>query len=250
MGSSCALLGSVGWVCVPKCALCLTAYVAAVTGVSVPFAQGLWLRVALLFGTAGLFLLGLRWMKCRPVAKVCVLLALVCAGSSGAAEGGSSKKLADGKHWTTQNLNVRIPASYCYAGVEANCRKYGRLYTWESARKGCQALGAGWRLPANEEWQQMAKHYGGVREDAADGGKAAYQALLNGGRSGFNAEFGGTHNPDGTYARLDAHAFYWTASESDPGHAWFYNLGRGGLILNRHGDGEKERGLSVRCVKD
>jgi len=38
---------------------------------------------------------------------------------------------------------------------------------------------------------------------------------------------------DGQYARLEAHGFYWTASESDPASGWFYNFGRGGQALHR-----------------
>ena len=28
------------------------------------------------------------------------------------------------------------------------------------------------------------------------------------------------------YARLEAHGFYWTASETEPGSACFYNFGK------------------------
>lgn len=101
----------------------------------------------------------------------------------------SSKLMADGKQWTTHNLNV---------------------------------------------WRQMAKHYGGIREDSDDSGKAAYKALLIGGSSGFNALLGGGISDDGQYARLGAQGFYSTASESDPVSAWLYNFGQGGLSLNRH----------------
>jgi uncharacterized protein (TIGR02145 family) len=162
----------------------------------------------------------------------------------------SSKRMADGKHWTTHNLNVNTVPSYCYEDAELNCRQYGRLYTWESARQGCQSLGDGWRLPTDDEWRQMAKHYGGVHEDSDDGGKAAYKALLSGGRSGFNALLGGGRSDDGQYARLKAHGFYWTASESDPVSALFYNFGHGGLALYRQSDGEKQRAFSVRCVRE
>jgi uncharacterized protein (TIGR02145 family) len=162
-----------------------------------------------------------------------------------------SKRMPDGKLWMTRNLSVGIDGSHCYEDAEANCRRYGRLYTWEAAQRGCSSLGDRWRLPTNDEWRQMAKPFGGVRNDSDDGGKAAYAALLTGGRSGFDAQFGGGRAPSGgAYARLEAHAFYWTASESDSSHAWFYNLGKGGLILNRHRDGEKERALAVRCVRD
>ena len=64
----------------------------------------------------------------------------------------SSKRMADGKEWTTANLNVNTSSSYCYDDAELNCRRYGRLYTWESAQRGCQSLGGGWRLPTDDEW--------------------------------------------------------------------------------------------------
>jgi uncharacterized protein (TIGR02145 family) len=161
----------------------------------------------------------------------------------------SSKRMADGKQWTTDNLQVSTIPSYCYEDTELNCRRYGRLYTWESAQRGCQALGDGWRLPTKDEWRQLAKHYGGVRDDSDDSGKAAYTALLIGGSSGFNALLGGGR-VDGQYARLEAHGFYWTASERDPVSASFYNFGKGSLSLNHQSGGNKQMAISVRCVKE
>ena len=161
----------------------------------------------------------------------------------------SSKRMPDGRQWRTENLNVNIEGSYCYEDSELNCRRYGRLYTWQSAQRGCQSLGKGWRLPTNDEWRKMAKHYGGVRDDSEDGGQTAYRALVTGGSSGFNAVFGGRRSADGEYARSEAHGFYWTSSEGDSDHAWFYNFGRA-RYLNRHSDGQKTVALSVRCVKD
>ena len=163
----------------------------------------------------------------------------------------SSKRMPDGKEWTTENINVAGEPSYCYDNSEQNCARYGRLYTWESAQLACRALGNGWRLPTNEEWRQLAMHYGGIRQESADLGKAAYTALITDGRSGFNAILGGGREPDGRhYARLEAHGFYWSASESGPGTAWFYNFGKNGQSFGRHSDGEKQRALSVRCVRD
>ena len=37
----------------------------------------------------------------------------------------SSKRMADGKQWTTQNLNVNTAQSYCYEDAELNCGQYG-----------------------------------------------------------------------------------------------------------------------------
>ena len=45
-----------------------------------------------------------------------------------------SRRMADGKQWTTHNLNVKTAPSYCYQDAEINCLQYGRLCTWECAR--------------------------------------------------------------------------------------------------------------------
>src|SRR5918994_871037 len=136
----------------------------------------------------------------------------------------SSTRLAEGKEWTTANLNVDASPSYCYDDAEPNCRRYGRMYTWESAQRVCQSLGGGWRLPTDDEWRQMAKRYGGVSQDAADEGKASFKALVSGGTSGFNAVFAGSRINE-QYERSEAHGLYWTASHNDRATAPFYNFG-------------------------
>jgi len=163
----------------------------------------------------------------------------------------ASKRMLDGKQWTTENANVAIEPSYCYDNSEEYCRQYGRLYTWESAQLACRALGGGWRLPTNQEWRQLANHYGGLRQESADLGKAAYTALIRGGSSGFDAVYGGGRTDKShEYQRIGDHGFYWSATESGPDRAWLYNFGKGAQSLNRHEDSEKLRAVSVRCVKD
>ena|SRR5579872_6994916 len=151
-----------------------------------------------------------------------------------------AKRMADGREWTTENLRVVVDDSYCYADSDANCRQYGRLYTWTAAQAGCAALGAGWRLPTDDEWRRLAQRYG----------TSAYAALMAGGRSGFDAVLGGDREPDGQYARVGAHGFYWTSTEHDRRSAVFYNFGLGGRALNRQPEGEKQRAMTVRCLKD
>ena len=55
------------------------------------------------------------------------------------------------------NLNYNVPqSSWCYDSDEENCRQYGRLYTWEAAKRACPE---GWRLPAEVEWQQLTHQF-------------------------------------------------------------------------------------------
>jgi len=161
------------------------------------------------------------------------------------------KLFPDNKIWMTQNLNVNVPGSYCYDNAAQKCKSYGRLYTWQSAQEACVTLGDGWRLPTNEDFQHMARFFGGVWDDSKDSGKAAFKAFLPGGQSGFNVQFGGGRSADGKeYARIEAHGFYWTATETDAATAWLYNLGKNGKMVNRHNDMDKLRAFSVRCIHD
>ena len=159
------------------------------------------------------------------------------------------KQMPDGKLWLTENVRVNRPESFCQNDSAELCNQYGRLYSWSSATIACNSLGNDWRLPTNEEWQALAKHYGGVYDDSEDKGKSAYFYLLEGGSSGFNALLGGNREANGNYERLGAHGFYWTSTEYDSTNAWFYNFGIGSTLLNHH-TGDKQMAVSVRCIKD
>jgi len=151
--------------------------------------------------------------------------------------------------WMTQNLNVDVPDSWCYDNDPANCAKYGRLYTWEAAKRACASLGQGWRLPTDEEWRDLAKRFGGADDDASDGGKAAYQAMIEGGNSGFNARLGGYRTSAGSFVTLGDGGYYWSATERHSGSAWLYNFYRNSGKLLRY-DYLKSYGRSCRCVQD
>ena len=62
--------------------------------------------------------------------------------------------------WMAQNLNYKTEDSYCYDDETANCKKYGRLYKWESALEACPD---GWHLPTKEELETLFESVGGSR---------------------------------------------------------------------------------------
>ena len=67
---------------------------------------------------------------------------------------GKSYKLQNvaGKMWMAQDLNYERSGSMCFNNEDANCTKYGRLYTFSSAQEACPA---GWRLPNRNEAQAV-----------------------------------------------------------------------------------------------
>lgn len=175
-----------------------------------------------------------------------------CLGLSAVAwaQGGSppSRVMADGRAWTMSNLAVAGVESYCYDDGQKGCQQYGRLYRWSEASRACGMLGERWRLPTDEEWRRLAQAYGGASGEDGRLGASAYEALMEGGRSGFDAVLGGGRDQAGAYARGDAHGFYWTATETGPDTAIFYNFGKGSRGLYRQLKGEKARAFAVRCI--
>jgi hypothetical protein len=65
----------------------------------------------------------------------------------------------------------------------------------------------------DDDWRQLASHFGGAFDNSPNSGKSAYEALLVGGASTFAALLGG-------------------------------------LTLYRQLDGEKGYAFAVRCVRD
>jgi hypothetical protein len=51
-----------------------------------------------------------------------------------------------------------------------------------------------------------------------------------------------------SYCRLEAHGFYWTATETDPNSAWFYNFGKGGALRRGLHQIVRTETARVRCL--
>lgn len=155
----------------------------------------------------------------------------------------------ENKTWLATNLSVNVPGSVCYNdSSETNCEQYGRLYTQPAAAKACASLGSGWRLPNDDDWQELIKFFHKEGLSFNIGGRIAYQKLGPGGESGFNAEFGGSRSLD-KYNNLNSRGYYWTNSQYE-GQAYSYymfdfrtkKLTRDVVVLTRF--------FSCRCVKD
>ncbi len=163
------------------------------------------------------------------------------------------KTMKDGKVWMTNNLNLALEESFCYQDQDANCQKYGRLYTWEAAKEACAALGVGWRLPTDEEWKKLAESYGGYYdwESSKDVGqpKNAYNSLFGAGSNAFATQLGGYRYSDGSYNYEGRLGYFWSSTARGDDDAWTYTFNSNDGKLYRS-DFRKALARSVRCLQD
>jgi uncharacterized protein (TIGR02145 family) len=142
--------------------------------------------------------------------------------------------------WMAENLNYDAgESSWCYDNNMENGKKYGRLYTWDAARK---AVPKGWHLPSKEEFETLLKNLGGSDS-------VAYKQIIPGGISGFNALFGGWRNDNGNFANVGKDTYFWSKSEYEDENAG-YLLVRSGYKKAYLDSNYKTIGFSVRLLKD
>jgi uncharacterized protein (TIGR02145 family) len=116
-------------------------------------------------------------------------------------------------------------------------KKYGRLYTWDTAKNSCPA---GWHLPSDNEWKDMINLLGG--EDVAG------KELKSGGSSGFNDLPGELSSP-GNYRLMGFYGTFWSSSNYDSDHAWYFYITSTGINITSTYF-SKLYGFSVRCIKN
>ena len=196
-----------------------------------------------------------------PAAALAVAGILGCGGGNGdwidpgvnPTPGGGSLETVPlgGLKWMKKNLNVPTEDSWCYDGITANCNKYGRLYTWEAAKRACQSVGK--RLPTNAEWDALVTAAGGA--STAGNKLKARSGWYNNGNGtdqyGFSALPGGCRVSDGSFYDAGYYGYWWAAAENDGSVAYLRNM----YYLNDYVDEYyynyvKSGGYSVRCVKD
>ena len=153
--------------------------------------------------------------------------------------------------WMVENLNYETETSACPDGDKRNCSKYGRLYTWEEAKRICPE---GWHLPDSANFEQLISAAGGA-EAAGYALKSTSGWFKKGNGSddfGFNAlpagyrlagnEAGGKFDGIGGYAHL------WSATETPDGLAHYLLLDFSSKAAKISAFG-KDESRSVRCVK-
>ncbi len=155
-------------------------------------------------------------------------------------DGQSYKTVLIGKqHWMAENMNYRMSGSNCYDNHPFPCRRYGRLYAWESVANVCPQ---GWRIPSDQDWNRLYRYLGNNSIDA-------YAALIKGGGSGFDAQFGGWLTQNETFRHAGNRAYYWSATTTDSENARYYRLDKNNKAMTSDAT-EKGLGFSCRCIKE
>ena len=193
--------------------------------------------------------------------------------------------MAENLNYYTKDNDNLVANAWCYKNVEKNCELGGRLYTWTAAMdlpSGYLTASAaeeiesphqgicpdGWHLPDSTEWYQLSNYV--YKVEGASGqlkSKRGWQAYSTSTVSrdpyGFSAiptgAYYGTHTtPSGDYSQttFDDDGFFanfWTASEAKKVtgaiYAYLdYRTTAMGFYSTQYN--EKDRGFSVRCVKD
>jgi len=189
-------------------------------------------------------------------AAVLVTLSALCLVGCGDRGNGQTFKTIEiaGKTWMAENLNIKTGNSWCYDDADSNCVKYGRLYDWETATAACPT---GWRLPTNQEWEDLIATAGGKltagKKLKSTSGWNYYLDLLSGNGTddfGFSALPGGGRSAYGHFESAGDLGYWWTATENETDEAYYRSMHHYYDNDSVHVfAAEKEVGFSVRCLR-
>jgi uncharacterized protein (TIGR02145 family) len=155
--------------------------------------------------------------------------------------------------WMAENLNYEAEGSKCQKNEPANCKKYGRLYDWNTAKTACPA---GWHLPSDEEWNVLMTAVGGIKTagkflKATSGWNSSYEGKSGNGTDayGFSALPGGWGSSDGSFWSAGDYGNWWSSSDYSSYHTYYQDTNyyhETALYVNLG----KSYFQSVRCVRD
>ncbi len=146
--------------------------------------------------------------------------------------------------WYQNNFNYEIP--------------FGKLYNWFAVNTG-KLCPVGWHVPSDTEWDVL---YNFLNSTGSGGGKMKATGTSQSGNghwlepntgatneSGFTGLPGGERDESGTYDFTGARGSWWTTTEWTVTTAFYIYLQfNSSLLVGNIAD--KNRGLSIRCIKD
>jgi uncharacterized protein (TIGR02145 family) len=146
--------------------------------------------------------------------------------------------------WMAENLNYQTESgSWCYENKTDNCKKYGRLYYWNTAKTACPA---GWKLPDTADWNRLMSTVNGEAAGKKLKSKSGWNKNGNGTDVfGFSALPGGYRYNYGDFYYAGDDGIWWTATERGDSYAYYRNIYHGSNDVD---EGISTRASDVRCV--
>jgi len=153
--------------------------------------------------------------------------------------------------WEKAGKN-RMPAWCYYNNDPLNGEIYGRLYNWFALDDPRGLAPMGWRIPSGKDWHKLVDNLGGKKNASIK--MKSITGWINGGNGTDESTFGGL--PGGrrcSYGEFESTglmAFWWTSSQDFlPGIAWYrFICFNDSIVYGSYG--KKERGMSIRCIKE
>jgi uncharacterized protein (TIGR02145 family) len=143
--------------------------------------------------------------------------------------------------------------AYCeYNNDINNVATYGRMYNWFSVNDSRNIAPVGWHVPSDAEWQTLVDYLGDNAGGKMKEAGATHWAGPNVGatnESRYSGLPGGYRNHGGSYLAIGDLAPFWSSTEDSSGGAWYRYLHYGTSTVIRY-DFYKQRGFSVRCIRD
>ncbi|MDR2583349.1 MAG: fibrobacter succinogenes major paralogous domain-containing protein [Fibromonadaceae bacterium] len=150
--------------------------------------------------------------------------------------------------WMAENLNYNSTGSKCYEDKEINCKKYGRLYDYPTAKSACPS---GWHLPNNAEWQALVDLAGG--DNFAGKVLKAFSGWNENGNGtdafGFSALPSGYGSSYGSFGSVGNTGYWWRDFEFNANRAFYIFMFYKRDDVSRNMN-DKRDFYSVRCVQD
>jgi len=147
--------------------------------------------------------------------------------------------LINNQLWMTHNLDHDEAGLYLYNVDTRNEQQYGRLYP--GTVPSAVSPPTGWHIPSQKDWQALFDKYG-TR-------KAAYEALISGGPSGFNSQLGGYRDNVPTFSNLMVYGYYRTSSDNNG--LWLYaGFSSSSKTVSLEGTFPDAYAISIRYVRD
>jgi uncharacterized protein (TIGR02145 family) len=164
--------------------------------------------------------------------------------------GNAIPNITDANVWS----NLTTGAYSNYNNDKNNSTAFGRLYNWFAVNDSCNICPTGWRVPANDDWTKLTTYLGGesvaggkLKETGTIHWKSPNTGATN--ETGFTALPGGNRSNSGNFNDIRDDGYWWSSTEDGKSNAWNRDIDFNTSDMFRD-DAGKNRGFSVRCLKD